>query len=204
MENIGIRKKVIIPIQNTKRLTQFITFTGLTVEHFAITIGDIDCKRSVLVRIHSECLTGDVFGSHRCDCGHQLKEAIKKIDARGSGVIIYLRQEGRGIGLYSKLDAYDLQSRGIDTFKANEILGFKDDLRDYNDAVLMLNALNINKVELLTNNPDKVHCLKSKDIIVTKIIPTGVFLTECNKKYLQSKVDKKHHAIDLIERTYHE
>ncbi|MFP1759016.1 GTP cyclohydrolase II RibA [Lonsdalea quercina] len=158
---------------------------------------NINCNKPVLVRIHSECITGDVFGSHRCDCGYQLKEAIRKIDTKGCGVIIYLRQEGRGIGLYSKLDSYALQIRGVDTFKANEILGFKDDLRDYNDAVLMLKALRITNVELLTNNPDKIRSLQSKDIVVSKVIPTGVFLTECNKNYLQSKVDKKNHTIDI-------
>ncbi|MDR0218275.1 MAG: GTP cyclohydrolase II RibA [Enterobacteriaceae bacterium] len=197
MKTVKVRKNVIIPIENTSKETRFITFSGLDDEHFAISIGELKIESPVLIRIHSECLTGDVFGSHRCDCGFQLHEAIKKIDNKGNGLIIYLRQEGRGIGLYPKIDAYDLQSKGIDTFTANEILGYKDDLRNFDDAVLILNALNIHSVDLITNNPEKVDCLLSNGIKINKVIPTGVYLTKENKKYLESKAKRKSHTINI-------
>ncbi|WP_118985054.1 GTP cyclohydrolase II RibA [Photorhabdus sp. CRCIA-P01] len=197
MKNIEIRKRVLIPIENTSKETNFITFFGLEDEHFAISIGKLKTNVPVLIRIHSECLTGDVFGSHRCDCGFQLQESIKKIDERGHGLIIYLRQEGRGIGLYSKLDAYELQNKGIDTFTANELLGYKDDLRSFDDAVLILRALNINVVDIITNNPEKVDCLLSGGITVNQVIPTGVYITKENESYLKSKIEKKFHVINI-------
>ncbi|CDL83208.1 GTP cyclohydrolase II [Xenorhabdus szentirmaii] len=197
MKEIRVRNSVIIPIENTSKETRFITFSGLDSEHFAISIGELEREHPVLIRIHSECLTGDVFGSHRCDCGFQLQEAIRKIDFKGNGIIIYLRQEGRGIGLYPKIDAYDLQSKGIDTFTANEILGYEDDLRSFDDAVLMLKALNINSVDLITNNPEKVDCLTLNGVNVNEVIPTGVYVTKENREYLKSKVEKKSHTINI-------
>jgi GTP cyclohydrolase II len=150
----------------------------------------------VLVRIHSECLTGDVFGSARCDCGPQLTEAIKRISREG-GVILYLRQEGRGIGLYNKIDAYELQDCGLDTFAANRELNFAEDERDYHVAAEMLRALEIRSVCLLTNNPDKAEQLRNNGIEVVSIEPTGVFLNGANLDYLQAKVDLGGHTIHL-------
>ncbi len=148
------------------RTAVFLSFTGLVddKEHIAIGLGDFKNVDIPLVRLHSECLTGDVFGSERCDCGPQLNEAIRRIDSEG-GFILYLRHEGRGIGLCNKLSAYNLQSNGFDTYDANRQLGFEDDLRDYSSAAQMLFALGKRKIRLLSNNPEKkkqlcklVHC----------------------------------------------
>ena len=147
------------------------------------------------VRMHSECLTGDVFGSARCDCGPQLQEAITVMADQG-GVILYLRQEGRGIGLYNKLDAYCLQEKGHDTYTANRELSFQDDLRDYQVAAEMLMTLGITRVRLLTNNPDKVRQLTQYGICIVGIIGTGIHLTCHNQKYLMSKRCAGH-SIDL-------
>lgn len=197
MSACKIRNNVIIPIIGAKVATQFVTFDGIALEHIAILFGEIDTSKPVLVRIHSECLTGDVFGSFRCDCGNQLKEAIQKIDQHGSGVIIYLRQEGRGIGLYSKIDAYALQSQGVDTFTANQILGYPDDLRTYDDAVAILNALAIKEIDIITNNPDKISCMADGGIVIHDVISTGVYLNQFNKNYLLSKAKNKNHTIKI-------
>lgn len=197
MSMFKIRNKVSIPILDTKLATQFVTFDGVAREHIAILFGEIDKSKTVLVRIHSECLTGDVFGSFLCDCGNQLKEAIRKIDHRGSGVIVYLRQEGRGIGLYSKIDAYALQSQGVDTFTANQLLGYADDLRTYDDAVAILKALGIESIDIITNNPDKISCMRDGGIVVNHICSTGVYLNEFNKSYLLSKAKNKNHTIKI-------
>ncbi|EBZ0493681.1 GTP cyclohydrolase II [Salmonella enterica subsp. enterica serovar Infantis] len=197
MNNTKIRNHVHIPIDMAKNKTEFYSFTNLSKEHIAIVIGSIDITKPVMIRIHSECLTGDVFGSHRCDCGSQLNDAIRKIDEHGCGIIIYMRQEGRGIGLYSKIDAYELQIKGVDTFSANKILGFDDDLRTYDEAVAMLKSLGVTKVEIITNNPDKILCLEENGINVTKVIPTGTFTTKENINYLRSKVEKKHHTLNI-------
>ena len=144
---VSIRNEVKIPILNGKVIGTFITFKNLSdkKEHIAIALGNWQNNRTPLVRIHSECMTGDLFGSTRCDCGHQLEEGIARIEEEG-GFILYLRQEGRGIGLYNKLDAYKLQDAGYDTFEANKKLNFPDDLRDYHCAQEMLSALNINEI----------------------------------------------------------
>lgn len=149
-----------------------------------------------LVRIHSECLTGDVFGSGRCDCGEQLKEAQKEM-AREGGVILYLRQEGRGIGLYNKLDAYGIQDMGYDTFDANRMLGLPLDARNYTVAAQMLKALELTSIRLLTNNPDKARQLRELGVDVRALQETGVHLKGQNQGYLEAKAVKGGHSIDL-------
>jgi GTP cyclohydrolase II len=191
-----IRKAVTIPIQGGSGT--FITFRGLKddLEHVAIAFGDWKEQTRPLVRIHSECLTGDVFGSGKCDCGEQLAEAIAKMQS-GGGLLLYLRQEGRGIGLYKKLDAYELQSQGYDTYEANRALGLKEDLRDYEVAAQMLRALGKEEIALLSNNPDKKQQLARYGIRVTQSQPTQVFLKPWNKNYLATKVIKTGHTIEF-------
>lgn len=191
-----VRQSIRIPIGN--QASDIITFKGLadTGEHIALGLGSWKTTDIPLVRIHSECLTGDVFGSGKCDCGEQLHESIQKISQVG-GILLYLRQEGRGIGLYNKLDAYAQQAKGYDTYEANQRLGLKDDLRDYTVAAQMLHALKISKIKLLTNNPDKISQLRNLGIQVIKEVSTGVFLKPENKKYLEAKILKTHHRIGL-------
>lgn len=161
-------------------------------EHLALVYGDIK-KRIPLVRVHSECLTGDVFGSLRCDCGEQLEYAAKTIVKEGSGIILYLRQEGRGIGLTNKLKAYALQDSGLDTVEANESLGFAADERDFKVAGSILDALGVSKIRILTNNPDKVETLKQSGIEVVERVPLVVPATEHSKAYLETKRSKLGH-----------
>jgi GTP cyclohydrolase II len=149
-----------------------------------------------LVRPHSECLTGDVFGSERCDCGPQFREALERISATG-GLLLYLRQEGRGIGLYTKLDAYALQDRGLDTFEANVTLGRGEDERDYTAAAQMLDALGVRRLALLSNNPDKAAQLTAHGIDVVERVPTAVHLTSSNRRYLAAKAGRGSHALEL-------
>lgn len=149
-----------------------------------------------LVRLHSECLTGDVFGSGRCDCGAQLREAVGRI-AEAGGYLLYLRQEGRGIGLYGKLDAYALQDEGLDTYAANEALGFAADARDYTAAAQMLHALGISRIALLSNNPDKAGQLAGHGVTIARRVPTGVHLSPANRAYLQTKADRGGHDLRL-------
>jgi len=146
------------------------------------------------VRLHSECLTGDVFGSGRCDCGEQLDEAIDRINQEG-GYILYLRQEGRGIGLYSKLDAYALQDQGYDTYQANEMLHLPEDGRDFGVAAEMLKAVGVTKLRLLTNNPDKAKQLIEHGIDVVELVPTKVHMNQHNRQYLETKARRKHHTL---------
>jgi GTP cyclohydrolase II len=149
-----------------------------------------------LVRPHSECLTGDVFGSQRCDCGPQLREAVERIAAAG-GVLLYLRQEGRGIGLYPKLDAYALQDAGLDTFEANVALGHDEDERDYSPGVQMLTALGVRRCALLSNNPDKAEQLGRLGVTITESVPTGVYLSPANADYLAAKASRAARTPDL-------
>jgi GTP cyclohydrolase II len=149
-----------------------------------------------LVRLHSECLTGDVFGSQRCDCGPQLREAAERIADRG-GYLLYLRQEGRGIGLYAKLDAYALQDAGLDTYEANLALGHREDERSYLVAVQMLHALGVTQVALLSNNPDKARQLRRSGVSVSSLVPTGVHLSTTNARYLATKAQRGAHTLDL-------
>ncbi|GAQ55585.1 GTP cyclohydrolase II [Streptomyces acidiscabies] len=178
---------------------EIVTFNGLTdgQEHIALVLGDPGTG-TPLVRLHSECLTGDVFGSARCDCGPQLREAVERIAETG-GVLLYLRQEGRGIGLYNKLDAYALQDQGLDTYEANKALGLPEDGRDYTAAAQMLAALGITSLDLLSNNPDKAAQLRALGVAIRDRVPTGVFTTPHNVRYLRAKVLQTSHTLPLAE-----
>ncbi|MFU8850819.1 GTP cyclohydrolase II [Micromonospora sp. SL1-18] len=173
-------------------------------EHLAFALGDragagerrTPHSDPPLVRPHSECLTGDVFGSQRCDCGPQLREAVERI-AEAGGYLLYLRQEGRGIGLYAKLDAYALQDGGLDTYEANMALGRGADERDYAVAAQMLAALGVTQVNLLSNNPDKAAQLDRLGVTVVDRVPTGVHLSPANADYLAAKATHADHALDL-------
>jgi len=167
-------------------------------EHIALVKGDVKGKEEVLVRIHSECFTGDVLGSRRCDCGSQLHKAMKTIDEKGEGVILYLRQEGRGIGLYNKMKAYNLQDEGLDTVEANEKLGFEADLRDYVLGSQILKDLGVKSVKLMTNNPKKIEGLKSYGIDVVQRENIEITPNEENKRYLKTKKDKLDHMLEKV------
>ncbi len=165
-------------------------------DHVALTLGDMRGPDPTLVRIHSECLTGDAFGSLRCDCGAQLKSAIDTIKSNGWGCLLYLRQEGRGIGLHSKIQAYNLQDKGMDTLEANLELGFPGDARDYQLAAKILKGIGVENVCLLTNNPNKVKQLKNYEINVVERMPLVVGVGDLNREYLKTKVVKMGHEID--------
>jgi 3,4-dihydroxy 2-butanone 4-phosphate synthase/GTP cyclohydrolase II len=166
-------------------------------EHLALVKGTWDKDEPVLVRVHSSCLTGDVFGSCRCDCGPQLHKAMEQIERQGKGVIVYMNQEGRGIGLLNKLKAYKLQEEGLDTVEANEKLGFKMDLRDYGVGAQIIRDLGISKMRLLTNNPTKRAGLIGYGLEITERVPLEINSNEHNKFYLETKRDKMGHSIQL-------
>jgi GTP cyclohydrolase II len=198
-----IRTQVTVPLRfpdGYATTARVYSFHGLVDgrEHLALGLGEAGRLRvngatstgvAPLVRAHSECLTGDVFGSQRCDCGPQLREAVERIAAAG-GFLLYLRQEGRGIGLYTKLDAYALQDTGLDTYQANVALGHGEDERDYTAAAQMLGALGAHRVALLTNNPEKVEQLRRLGVTVTEQVPTGVYLSPANAGYLAAKASR--------------
>ena len=169
-------------------------------EHLALVKGDIIAGQEVMVRVHSECLTGDVFGSHRCDCGEQLQKAMSMVQEEGLGVILYLQQEGRGIGLANKLKAYALQDKGLDTVEANEELGFAADLRDYGVGAQILVALGIHKMKLITNNPKKIIGLEGYGLEVTGRVPVECVPRPENIKYLATKCHKLGHLLNLIDK----
>jgi GTP cyclohydrolase II len=194
-----VRTRVTVPLRfpdGFATTAEVSTFTGLVDgrEHLALRLGQPGAVP--LVRAHSECLTGDVFGSQRCDCGPQLREAVEAIAATG-GYLLYLRQEGRGIGLYAKLDAYALQDLGLDTYEANRALGHGDDERDYTVAAQMLAALLVPAIDLLTNNPDKPAQLRVLGVDVREVRPTAVHLSAANVRYLQAKVAHTGHTLVL-------
>jgi GTP cyclohydrolase II len=202
-----IRTELTVPLRfadGWSTTARVYTFEGLADagEHVALQLGDPsttwhgDGPAAPVVRVHSECLTGDVFGSERCDCGPQLLEAVKRITDEG-GFLLYLRQEGRGIGLYPKLDAYALQDSGLDTYQANVALGFHADERDYTVAAQMLRALGVTRVALLSNNPDKAAQLTGHGVIVTERLPTAVHLSAANARYLATKAHRGDHTLDL-------
>jgi GTP cyclohydrolase II len=204
-----VRTRVPVPLRFSDGYVTTVdvfSFTGLVDgrEHLTLGLGDwaaaLERSRSdgpaPLVRPHSECLTGDVFGSQRCDCGPQLREGVERVAAAG-GFLLYLRQEGRGIGLYAKLDAYALQDAGLDTYEANVALGHDEDERDYTVAAQMLHALGVCRVALLSNNPDKGKQLCRLGVNVTEWVPTGVHLSPANAGYLATKVRRAAHTIRL-------
>lgn len=166
-------------------------------EHIAIVKGNVNTDKPVMVRIHSECFTGDIFGSHRCDCGPQLHAALDMIEEEGQGVIVYMRQEGRGIGLLNKLRAYKLQEEGRDTHEANLELGFQADAREYHLAAQILEDLGVKHIRLLTNNPDKVSSIEECGIIVDSRLPLQPDYREENAAYMKTKKDKFGHFLDL-------
>ena len=205
----AIRRRIRIPLRladGYSTTATAVTFTGLADahQHVALEFGRPAAPgrpapgHLPLVRLHSECLTGDVFGSQRCDCGPQLREAIERITEHG-GYLLYLRQEGRGIGLYDKLDAYALQDRGLDTYDANLALGHRADERDYTSAAQMLHALGASRIALLSNNPDKGTQLARLGITIARRIPTALHLTETNAAYLTTKARRGGH--DLFSRS---
>ena len=190
-----VRREVALPLRMADGSTvpaRMITFNGLADgrEHVAVALGDPGAGIP-LVRLHSECLTGDVLGSARCDCGPQLQEAVGRI-SRAGGYLLYLRQEGRDIGLYNKLDAYALQEGGLDTYEANRALGFAEDERDYAVAAQMLEALGVARLDLLSNNPDKVAQLEAYGIRVLHRVRTGLHVGPENRDYLAAKVAGGH------------
>ncbi|MCC7430856.1 bifunctional 3,4-dihydroxy-2-butanone-4-phosphate synthase/GTP cyclohydrolase II [bacterium] len=196
------REKLIRRVVETKIPTSFGEFKLYAYEttiddknHLALVKGEIDSSKPVLVRVHSECLTGDTFHSLRCDCGEQLAAAMQQIQNEGSGVIVYMRQEGRGIGLVNKLKAYALQDQGFDTVEANEKLGFKADLREYGIGAQILKDVGVQKMRILTNNPKKIIGLDKYGIEIIERVPLETFPTQTNKKYLKTKRDKLGHLI---------
>ncbi len=166
--------------------------------HIALVKGEISPEQPTLVRVHSQCLTGDVFGSHRCDCGEQLHQAMAMIAKEGRGVILYLQQEGRGIGLLNKLKAYELQDRGQDTVEANETLGFKADLREYGIGAQILVDLGLGKIRLMTNNPRKIVGLAGYGLSVVERVPIEIQPRQTNKRYLQAKQQKLGHLLTSV------
>jgi 3,4-dihydroxy 2-butanone 4-phosphate synthase/GTP cyclohydrolase II len=166
--------------------------------HLALVKGEIRNEDAVLVRVHSECLTGDVFGSRRCDCGEQLHRAMEKINEEGKGVILYMRQEGRGIGLVNKLKAYELQDKGLDTVEANIKLGFKPDLRDYGTGAQILVDLGVRKMRLMTNNPKKIVGLEGYGLKVVERVPMEIKPHEKNLIYLKTKKKKLGHILHNV------
>jgi GTP cyclohydrolase II len=203
-----IRTQVTVPLRFSdgyETEARVFTFDGLVdgQEHLAFGLGDRAAPVTSgerlavpLVRPHSECLTGDVFGSQRCDCGPQLREAVERI-ADSGGYLLYLRQEGRGIGLYAKLDSYALQDVGLDTYDANLALGHREDERSYHAAAQMLQALGVRRLALLSNNPDKARQLRRFGVTVTARVPTGVHLSAANARYLATKAGRGAHTLEL-------
>ncbi|WP_305454757.1 GTP cyclohydrolase II [Photobacterium leiognathi] len=175
-----------------------LSFNGLESgkEHVAVIFKDADKTSAPLVRMHSECLTGDVFHSSRCDCGEQLDETIEKMGELG-GIILYLRQEGRGISLYNKIDAYKLQSEGMNTYEANNHLGFGDDLREFGEAAQILKALGLTDIRLVTNNPKKIRELSENGINIVEVVGTKAHVKDGNESYLKTKASHSHHRFNF-------
>lgn len=186
-----------IPTKHGEFILHYYSNTLDDKEHVAFVKGEVAGKDNVLVRIHSECFTGDVLGSRRCDCGEQLDLALKLINEAGCGVLIYLRQEGRGIGLLKKLQAYNLQDAGFDTVDANIHLGHLADEREYDIAALMIENLGINSINLLTNNPNKIEELRKLGITVNQRVAVETQVNIDNKGYLKTKVKKMRHLLSI-------
>ncbi|MBM4453963.1 MAG: bifunctional 3,4-dihydroxy-2-butanone-4-phosphate synthase/GTP cyclohydrolase II [Chloroflexi bacterium] len=201
-----IKEKLVERVAEAKLPTRYGDFAAIAYrskvdadEHVALIRGEISGMEPVLVRVHSECLTGDVFGSLRCDCGDQISLAMEHIAAEGRGVFLYMRQEGRGIGFHNKLRAYALQDQGLDTVEANIALGFEPDLRDYGIGAQILADLGLHKIKLLTNNPKKVIGLESYGLEIVETIPVRVSPTPYNLEYLKTKQQKLGHMLGMDE-----
>ncbi len=195
-------KMKIIQKESARLPTQYGDFKAYVYEcdkglhHIALVKGDVKGKENVLVRVHSECLTGDVFQSLRCDCGKQIDKAMQFISKESSGVLLYLRQEGRGIGLLNKIKAYVLQDTGIDTVEANKQLGFEADMRDFTEGVQILADLGLSTIRLLTNNPKKIEGLEKYGLKIVERIPLAVKPNKENENYLKTKKEKLGHYIE--------
>ncbi len=197
---IKVRARVALNVGIDSQIpAEILSFDELktNLEHVAIVFGKADTlSEAPLVRMHSECLTGDVFHSSKCDCGEQLEETIQRMGKDG-GILLYLRQEGRGIGLYNKLDAYHLQSQGMNTYEANNHLGFPDDIRDFEDAADMLKALGVSSIRLITNNPKKIREIQNYGIRLEEVVGTQAHIKEGNKHYLEAKKSHGKHKLNM-------
>ncbi|UCE98166.1 MAG: bifunctional 3,4-dihydroxy-2-butanone-4-phosphate synthase/GTP cyclohydrolase II [Dehalococcoidia bacterium] len=201
-------EKLVHKVAEAKLPTRYGDFTAIAYksdidndEHLALVMGNIKTKKPVLVRVHSECLTGDIFGSLRCDCGDQVIQAVKQIAAEKRGILLYMRQEGRGIGFHNKICAYELQDKGMDTVEANLSLGFEPDLRDYGIGAQILADLGLHKIRLITNNPKKVIGLEGYGIQVMETVPIIIPPNPYNRRYLETKQKKMGHVLKLEETT---
>jgi len=200
------QESLVIKGEKAKLPTKYGTFTVIpfiqksnNLEHLALIKGTWNREDTVMVRVHSSCMTGDIFGSYRCDCGAQLHTAMRMIEEAGRGVIVYLNQEGRGIGLFNKIKAYNLQEKGRDTVEANLDLGFEEDERDYGVGASILHELGLGKVSLMTNNPVKRAGLEGYGITVVRNIPLNIPPNEHNQFYLKTKKNKMGHLLELLE-----